>query len=238
MPKDKHKIHPAFFKAEIFDGMSNEDIAQVSSYFKQREFQRDEYLFHEREAARTFYIIMDGQVKILQTSAEGFEVILHVLGEGELIGALPLLAEGTYPAAAQALTHVVAYAIAAEDFSDLLSLYPPMCVNMLRFATRVLQASLTKLREMATERVEQRIARATARLADQIGKATDEGILLDAPISRQDLAEMTGTTVFAVSRILRSWERKHIISLGREQVIVKQKHELMSIANGLSRVHT
>lgn len=233
MPRQKEKIHPTFFEADIFANISRDEIVQISDCFKLREFKRNEYLFHEDQPASTFYIVMEGKVKILQTSAAGFEVILHVLGEKELLGALPMLGKGTYPAGGQALTDVLAYAIADDDFDSLLSAYNPMCINMLRFATHVLQNSLVKIREMATERVEQRIARTLTRLVEQVGKETPEGILLDAPISRQELAEMTGTTVFTVSRTLKSWERNNIIELGREKVVIKQQHDLVAIADAL-----
>ncbi len=233
MPREKEKIHPTLFEAEIFANISHEEIIEISDCFKLREFKQDEYLFHEDQPATTFFIVMEGQVKIRQTSAAGFEVILHVLGEKSLIGALPMLGNGTYPAGAQALTDVLAYAVAEDDFGSLLSAHNTMCVNMLRFATRVLQNSLVKIREMATDRVEQRIARTLTRLVEQVGKETPEGILLDAPITRQELAEMTGTTVFAVSRTLKSWERDNIIKLGREKVVILQQHDLVAIADGL-----
>jgi CRP-like cAMP-binding protein len=98
----------------------------------------------------------------------------------------------------------------------------------------VLQASHEKLREMATERVEQRIARTLARLANQIGKQTEAGILIDAPLTRQDLAEMTGTTVFTVSRTLKSWEREGILQVGREKVTITNPHRLVVLGEDLS----
>ena len=104
---------------------------------------------------------------------------------------------------------------------------------MLRFATRVVQTSHNKIRELSTERVERRIARALSRLASQLGRQTEEGILLDFPLSRQDLAEMTGTTVFTVSRTLKAWERLEILQLGRERIVIAAPHELITIGEDL-----
>jgi CRP-like cAMP-binding protein len=155
------------------------------------------------------------------------EVILHMLGPGELVGAFPTLGKGTYPASAQAFTDLVAYSISSEAFDDILENHNVVAVNLLRFSTRVLQASLGKLREMATERVEQRIARTLARLANQIGRQTEAGILIDVPLTRQDLAEMAGTTMFTISRTLKSWEREGILKVSREKVTITDPHRLV-----------
>ena len=86
---------------------------------------------------------------------------------------------------------------------------------------------------MATERVEQRIARTLARLANQIGRQTETGILIDAPLTRQDLAEMTGTTLFTVSRTLKAWERDGILEVGREKVTIADPHRLVVLGEDL-----
>ena len=121
----------------------------------------------------------------------------------------------------------------AEQFQATLVAHPRVTKNLLRFATRVVQTSHNKIRELSTERVERRIARALSRLASQLGRQTEEGILLDFPLSRQDLAEMTGTTVFTVSRTLKEWERQEILLLGRERIVITAPHQLISIGEDL-----
>ena len=90
-----------------------------------------------------------------------------------------------------------------------------------------------RYRELATERVERRVARALLRLVRQAGKRTEEGVHIDIPLSRQDLAEMTGTTLYTVSRILSEWEQKGLVNSGRERVTLRQAHEIMLIAEDL-----
>jgi CRP-like cAMP-binding protein len=233
MPEGKRSFPQAFAQAKVFSGLSQEALADIEKRFKGREYQRGEILFIEGEPARTYFIIGEGQVKVFQSSADGFEVILHMLGPGELVGAFPTLAEGTYPASAQAFTDLVAYSISSEAFDAIIDQHHIVAANMLRFSTRVLQASLEKLREMATERVEQRIARTLARLANQVGRQTEAGILIDVPITRQDLAEMTGTTLFTVSRTLKAWERQGILKVGREKVTITDPHRLVMYGEDL-----
>jgi CRP-like cAMP-binding protein len=233
MPKEAMPVPAIFSRADFFAGLTEEDLAHIVTRFKKRAFDRDSFLFLEGEQAKTFYLIAEGQVKILQTSAEGFDVIMHILGSGELIGALPTIETGTYPASAQALSEVIAFSIPASDFNEILHAYPAATLNLLRFSARVLQTSLQKIREMSTERVERRIARTLARLANQMGCETKEGILVDAPLTRQDLAEMTGTTIFTVSRTLKEWERDGILHVGRQRVIITDPHRLVSIGEDL-----
>jgi len=233
MPDEKSAVPPAFLSTKIFSDLPQDGLVDVFKRFKKRTYKRGDILFIEGEPAQTYFIVGEGQIKVFQSSADGFEVILHMLGPGELVGAFPTLGKGTYPASAQAFTILVAYSISSESFDVLLDDYPLVAVNLLRFATRVLQASHEKLREMATERVEQRIARTLARLANQIGRQTETGILIDAPLTRQDLAEMTGTTLFTVSRTLKSWERDGILEVGREKVTITDPHRLVVLGEDL-----
>ena len=93
---------------------------------------------------------------------------------------------------------------------------------------------MDRYRELATERVEQRVARAIIRLTRQVGKRTEQGVLLDMPLSRQDLGEMTGTTLYTVSRIMSGWEQKGLISTGRERIVILNPHGLVTVAEDLT----
>ena len=178
MPKEQERLHPALRQAKIFTGLPDEDVRTLASFFLIQTLEDDVFLVREGDPAQTFYILMEGQVKILQTSAEGFEVILHILGPGDIIGALPVIGEGTYPASALTLGAAQVAGIPAADFNRLLEDYPLLTRNLLRFATRVVQSSHHKIRELSTERVERRIARALSRLAGQLGR---ERIVIISP---------------------------------------------------------
>lgn len=225
--------HAGFVQAKIFSGLGPEDLARVAASFRSRPFQRGRQLFRQGDPAAVYYLVGEGQVKIVQTSPEGLEVILHIFGPGEIIGALPTLGEGAYPGTAVALTDGLAFAIEADDFDDILQRHPSVTVRLLRFATEVLQASHVRLRELATQRVEQRIARTIARLATQTGVKTDDGVTLSTPLSRQDLANLTGTTLFTVSRTLKAWERRGILRSSRNRLTVLNPHALIAIGEDL-----
>lgn len=233
MPEVPDRLHPAFKQAHIFEDLKLDQIELVAGHFRRRALEDDEILFHQDDPATVFYLILEGQLKILQTTAEGFEVILHVLGPGEIVGALPTLGEGTYPAGATSLGPALVAFVDAEAFDRVLQVHPAIARNLLRFATKVLQRSHLKIRELATERVERRIARALSRLAGQLGRKQDGHIHLDFPLSQQDLAEMTGTTVYTVSRTLNDWKRQGILEHGRERIVIIEPHRLVEIGEDL-----
>jgi CRP-like cAMP-binding protein len=220
-------------EAPLFRGLPEEVLQDVAGYFTPRKYDVDEFLFLEGDSATVYFLLLTGKVKILQTSIDGEQVILHLLGPGDIVGALPTLGTGDYPGSAQAIEPLQAGSIQADRFEELLCDYPTICLNLLRFATAKLQETHKRLREMSTERVERRIARTLSRLAAQVGKRVTNGILVDAPLSRQDLAEMTGTTLYTVSRTLKSWERDGIVTTGRKEVVILKPHNLAAIGEDL-----
>jgi CRP-like cAMP-binding protein len=108
-----------------------------------------------------------------------------------------------------------------------------LALNGLRMVAQRFRDLQRRYKELATERVERRVARTLLRLTRQTGKRTAEGVLLDLPLSRQDLGELTGTTLYTVSRILSRWEQEGLIITGRERVTVRKPHGLVSIAEDL-----
>ena len=93
--------------------------------------------------------------------------------------------------------------------------------------TSLIQEIQARFRELATERVEQRIARTILRLAAQISQGSEsKATSVEMKFSRQDLAEITGTTLFTVSRTLSEWEKSGVIEAGRERIQIKDLYEL------------
>ncbi len=224
---------PSFRNADLFAELTDESLSTIFAAFRHQPFKQHEILFHQGDPAGRFHLIDAGEVKVVQTSPAGDEVILHLASAGHLIGALAMLSGGTYPASGIALNDGAAYTVTAEAFDQLTGQHPEITRNLLRFATRQLQIAHRRLRELATERVERRIARTLARLARQLGRAHEGGVLLNTPLSRQDLAELCGTTLFTVSRTLKAWEREGLIRAERQQVVILDPHRFTIFAEDL-----
>jgi CRP-like cAMP-binding protein len=151
-----------------------------------------------------------------------------------MFGALGAVREmATYPASAQALEDSAALAIRSNFFHTMLDTRPYMAFDLMQLMTSYIQEMQNRYRELATERVEQRVASTLLRLAAQTG--TKAGKEIELAFSRQDMAEMTGTTLYTVSRLLSEWERRGIIATGRERVSILKPHELVRIADSLEK---
>jgi CRP-like cAMP-binding protein len=151
----------------------------------------------------------------------------------QLFGALgSVRQEAEYPASAQALEDSAALAIPSEFLRELLKTHPHLSMDMMQLMTSYIQEMQSRYRELATERVEQRICRTVLRLASQSGQKVEDGIAL--AFSREDLAEMSGTTLHTVSRVLADWDRRGIVAAGRERVKILHPHELVRMADGLA----
>lgn len=191
------------------------------------------FFFQQGDVATHCYVLLSGRVRVTQLNAEGHQVILHMIGPGEGFALVAPFAGGEYGVAAEVVEDAEALAWDGPGMERLMRDFPPLSINALRFLSRRLHELQERYRELATERVERRVARAVLRLARQAGRKTEDGILIDLPLSRQDLAEMTGTTLYTVSRILSGWEVAGLVELGRERVVIKRGHALLSIAEEL-----
>lgn len=196
-------------------------------------FKRGEFLFHQGEPAVAFYVIIEGRVRLSQVTPEGHQVIIRFVGPGDGLGIIVVLSNTTYPLAAEAVADTTALRWGYEAAIELMAEFPRLALNGMRLVAGRFQDLQNRYRELATERVEQRVARALMRLARQTGKRTEEGVLLDLPLSRQDLGEMTGTTLYTVSRILSGWEQAGLITSGRERIVICNPHGLVAIAEDL-----
>jgi CRP-like cAMP-binding protein len=151
-----------------------------------------------------------------------------------MFGALGVVRDGaTYPASAQAMENSSALALPGVFLREMMSTRPYLSIDLMKLMTGYIQEMQSRYRELATERVEQRIARALLRLTAQSGMKSGQGIELT--LSRQDLAEICGTTLYTVSRVLAGWERQGFVRTGRERVRISQPHEMVRLAEGLEK---
>lgn len=216
----------------LFQGMGPEDLDHVLGKARSQRYAKDATIFEEEGEARSFFLLLDGHVRVVKTTRDGQQVIVRFISAGELLGIAHALGRTTYPASAIAAVDCVALAWPGHLWTEFSSQFPAFRAGTYQAVGTRLQEAQTRVVEMSTEQVEQRVAHALLRLAKQTGKKTDEGILIDFPISRQNLAEMTGTTLHTVSRLLSAWETKGFVRSGRQKVTVVEPHRLFMLAEG------
>lgn len=218
----------------LFGGLDQPALAEAAVHARLVRAAAGRAFFREGEAARLFYVLRLGRVKFTQISAEGHEVILRVIAPGEPFGGVAAFADNAvYPVTARALDASEAYAWDGARITALMERFPAVAINAARMIADRLHELQRQHRELMTERVERRIARALLRLAQHTGRRVEGGVQIDFPLSRQDLAQMTGTTLFTVSRTLSAWEHEGLIEAGRRRVTVRKPHRLVRIAEDL-----
>jgi CRP/FNR family transcriptional regulator, nitrogen oxide reductase regulator len=151
----------------------------------------------------------------------------------EEFGVIALLSGAVYPVSAQAVDDSTALYWNKTSLKELMEQVPGVAINALQTLADRVSEFQDRIRELTTERVERRIARALLRLAQQTGRKVEDGVLVDLLITRQDIAEMTGTTIYTVSRTMSQWETQGIIKSGREKIIIRRPHQLVVIAEDL-----
>jgi CRP-like cAMP-binding protein len=215
-----------------FQGVAPADLDRILQKARSLRIAKDEAVFEQEGEAHSFFLLIAGHVRVVKTTPDGQQVIVRYISPGELMGIAQALGRSTYPASAIAAVDCVALAWPSNLWSDFATAFPNFGTNTYKTVGTRLNDTHSRVVEMATEQVEQRVAHALLRLVKQTGKTTDEGILIDFPISRQDIAEMTGTTLHTVSRLLTSWEDQGLVKSGRQKVTIVEPHRLFLLAQG------
>jgi CRP-like cAMP-binding protein len=160
--------------------------------------------------------------------------VLRLIGAGDPFGGVAAFGGGAYPVSAEAVTDVTALEWPGPVMASLMETYPKLAINAVRFVAARLHELQVQYRQLATEKVERRVARALLRLGEQAGRRTEAGILIDLPLSREDIAQMTGTTLYTVSRIISRFEADGLVEAGRQHIVIRDVQALTSIADDLT----
>ena len=213
-----------------FEGLRDEELAEIVRQARPVRYPKESTIFEQAAEAHSFFLLLDGHVRVVRTTPDGTQVIARYISEGELLGIAAALGRDTYPASAIAAVDCVVLAWPSALWPEFTARFPAFGAGAYRTVGARLEDTQARVVEMSTERVEQRIAHALLRLVNQSGRKTEEGIEIDFPLSREDVAEMTGTTLHTASRLLSKWESEGLVTGGRQRIIVKDPHALFLIA--------
>ncbi|MBZ8134713.1 Crp/Fnr family transcriptional regulator [Afifella sp. IM 167] len=220
---------------DAFEGLGPRELDHILAGARSARYARDAAIFEEGAEATTFFFLLDGHVRVVRTTPDGQQVIARYIDAGELFGIAAAIGRNTYPASAIAAVDCVALVWPTGLWADLSSRFPIFAGNAHKTVGKRLLETQSRMMELATQQVEQRVAHALLRLVRQSGRKVEEGIEIDFPISRQDIAEMTGTTLHTVSRLLSGWESEGLVRSGRQKVTVTDPHGLLLVADGHRR---
>ncbi|QPC44661.1 Crp/Fnr family transcriptional regulator [Kaustia mangrovi] len=218
-----------------FEGLSGPDLDRILAEARPARYPKGRAVFEQDAQARSFFLLLNGHIRVVRSTADGDRIVMRYIDEGELFGIAPAIGRETYPATAVAAVDCVVLAWPSALWADFAARYPPFAACAARTVGDRLQESHARVMEMATEQVEQRIALTVLRLAERSGRKTQDGIEIDFPVSRKDIAEMAGTTLHTVSRLLSTWEERGLVVGGRQRVVVTDADGLKRIAQSRKR---
>jgi CRP/FNR family transcriptional regulator, nitrogen oxide reductase regulator len=215
-----------------FSGLPEDAAAALAAAASLRRVAQGKSLFHQGDAPTHLFQMVTGLVRITQINREGTQTTLRLMGPGDLLGCVAVFQQFPYPASATVLEDTVAMSWSAGQMFELLRQYPPIAESALHFVGQRASEMVQRIVEMSGKRMEQRVASALLRLADQAGTKAHDGIRIEFPVTRHDLAEMAGATYFTISRTLSDWKRRGLVNTSRQCVTILASHRLARIAAG------
>jgi CRP/FNR family transcriptional regulator len=214
----------------LFHRVRPEDRARVAAAGRLHTFDRGDEIFQEGDEPHMFVTVVSGRVKIYKRLANGKDLILQIFGVGDPLGAVAVYEDRPYPASAQAMEPTTCLLLPRQAFFSLLEQSPMIVRGVLSGLTLRLIELTERLTELTGAAVEARFARLFLKLTDQFGQARPEGTFVPFPLSRQELADMTGTTIETCIRIMSRWGKEDLLATERDGFLLKNRRMLEDLS--------
>jgi CRP/FNR family transcriptional regulator, nitrogen oxide reductase regulator len=215
-------------KSSIFASLSREELEELAGLVSEHRFNADAMIFWEGDDSQYFYFVAEGKIKVSKLASTGKEIVLAFFGPGEIFGEVAVFENKSYPASAQAMASTRLLGIRKADFIRYLTVHPKTALEIIGVLSSRLRESQSRLRDLAGERVEQRLARMVLMLSAKIGPVI--------PFTRQEISDMAGTTTETTIRILSQWKERGIISSVRGKITIADETKLKLLAEGPPRI--
>lgn len=227
MPDDHPTVRAAF------EGLSPPEVETILTGTTTARLAAGEALFLQGDPADRFFLLKEGWLKVTQVTADGQKLIVRIVHPGEFFGFAPALQRDIYPGTCEAIVDSEALVWPRRRWKAVLGAAPSVTMSIVQAIGRKLDEAHDRLREMTTEEAARRVAHLLLRLnakAEGDALETDEGIELPYPLTRQDIADMSGNTLHTVSRIMAAWEAQGVLGRGRRKVVIADLGALQEIA--------
>jgi CRP-like cAMP-binding protein len=196
-----------------------------------RALARDTRIFNQGDGYVRAHLLVEGSVRIAQTGSDGGQIVVRFIGPGEMFGTVALFTDGKYPADADTLTDAIEFSWSEADLLKLMGAHSQIAINALKIVGKRIQEAQNRLRELATQPVERRIAHTLLRLSKQAGRDTPDGVKISFPLRRKDIADICGTTLFSVSRVLTTWEKAGWLATRDQHLTIAKISEIQRVGD-------
>ena len=230
MSSHTERLHAALVAAPMFQGLAPPLLDRVAGLATLHMAEKSEVLWNTGDPSDALTVVVSGRVKIVR-HAEAGDVILEMFGPGEAVGAVAVYNQIPYPATAIAMEPTTLLRLPRRDWFDLLERDPAFTRAVLLAMTRLNMALTRKLAAMHGTRVPARIASLFLSLAARMGRDTPEGVELPLALTRQEIAELVGTTVESAIRVMSRWNREGVVLTGRDRFVIPDRERLKQAGN-------
>ena len=208
----------------ILSPLSDEELDGLAKFAHRRRLNDGEFLFWEGDQPQWFYIVEEGKVKVVKQAASGKEFIISLFTPGEMVGEVAVFQGKPYPASAQATGQTTVLGISSNDLLTFLGKNPAVSLKIMAVLGERLRQAHARLRDLAGERVEQRIASLLLMLSSKLGT--------ELPFTRQEIADMAGTTTETAIRVLSRLGKGHIVASQRGRITILDENRLRLLSQG------
>ncbi|MFN7942401.1 MAG: Crp/Fnr family transcriptional regulator [Thermoanaerobaculia bacterium] len=216
----------------MFRKLGGEDRERLAAVSQLRSYERGDIIFREADPSAWFFVVARGRVKIVKSTPTGRDVILEVFGAGDPFGSVAAFEGLPYPATAIAIEPTVCILTRREAFFGLLVEHPSLVRGLLSGLTMRLVELTNRLAEMSGGKVEPRVARLFLKLADEKGRPHAEGTFIAHPLSRQEIADLCGTTIETAIRVMSRWGKDGVVRTERDGFVLLDREALDALALG------
>lgn len=214
-----------------FSRLSRSQIREILDQASSRRYGEGAAIFREGHDADRFFLLLDGYLRVIRTTPGGEQIIVLHISPGQLFGIAPALQRDTFPATSVAAAESIALSWPVRLWPEFTAKYDGFATESYKTLGARLGQIQETLTEMATQAVEKRVAAAVLRMVNQSGRKTEKGIEIAFPVTRQNISDMTGTTLHTVSRLLSAWEKAGMVQSTRKHIVVTDPHRLVVLSN-------
>lgn len=218
--------------ASLYRGLSDEDRKRIAEVALVKSWDKGEAIFNEGDPSDFLLTVLSGRVKVVKLQPSGREVILEIFGPGDPVGAVVAYEGRPFPASAIALERTTCLLVRRGPFFGLLEKHPSLVRGLLSAFTRRIVELAQRIPEVAGARVETRFAHLFLKLADRMGRPRQGAVFIPMVLSRQELADLTGTTIETCIRLMSRWRKEGPIETDKDGFVLHDRSALEALTKG------
>jgi CRP/FNR family transcriptional regulator len=216
-------------KVSIFNTLAADDLKEIANYLTPGTYSKKEFIFSEGDPSEWLYIVKKGKVKITKLSNEGKELIIEIIPPNEMFGGIAVVRGFPYPANAVAMEDSEVLKMSRKNLLSIMDRFPNLMYCMAMNIGDRIKGTHETLKNIALEKVEARIASLLIKLSEKSGEKSAEGLVINMKLTKQDIAEMVGTTVETSIRTMSKLTKAGLVAAKSGKIIIRDLEKLKSL---------